>query len=138
MQNAKYLCNFIISWIFFVDKKFYQLFCKIFFTSSNQINKSLINLPANTTTKQAGAKKNSLVSGNRQGEKIFITRPPTRIIECVSEYIFLISKKKKKRKEKGISVENLTGYHDIVCDFAMCAFNLLDRVLNFSWLLIWI
>ena len=138
MQNAKYLCNFIISWIFFVDKKFYQLFCKIFFTSSNQINKSLINLPANTTTKQAGAKKNSLVSGNRQGEKIFITRPPTRIIECVSEYIFLISKKKKKRKEKGISVENLTGYDDIVCDFAMCAFNLLDRVLNFSWLLIWI
>ena len=47
-------------------------------------------------------------------------------------------KKKKKRKEKGISAENLTGYDDIVCEFAMCAFNLLDRVLNFSWLLIWI
>ena len=45
-------------------------------------------------------------------------------------------KAKRSKDKKGISVENLTGYDDIVCEFAMCAFNLLDRVLNFSWLLI--
>ena len=27
-----------------------------------------------------------------------------------------------------MSVENLTGYDDIVCKFALCTFNLLDRV----------
>ena len=32
-------------------------------------------------------------------------------------------------------VENLTGYDDIVSVFALCTFNLLDRVVNFSWLL---
>ena len=58
---------------------------------------------------------------------------------CFRIYIFNFKiEKKKKRTEKGIPVENLTGYDDIVCEFAMCTFNLLDRVLNFSWLLIWI
>ena len=70
---------------------------------------------------------------------------PARIAECVSESIFLISKKKKKKKKKGkknqtketkeekrISVENLTGYYDAFCKFALRTFNLLDRVVNFS------
>ena len=39
-----------------------------------------------------------------------------------------------------ISFANLTEYDDIVCEFALCTFtfNLLDRVVNFSWLFIWI
>ena len=72
---------------------------------------------------------------------------PSRIVECVSESIFLISKKKKKqekktrkkkkqtketKEEKRISVENLTGYYDAFCKFAQRTFNLLDRVVNFS------
>ena len=77
-------------------------------------------------------------------------RSSARIVECVSEYIFLISKKKKKKKkktkitrrqkvketkeEKKISVKNLTRYNNFVCEFALCTFNLFDRVLNFSWL----
>ena len=47
--------------------------------------------------------------------------------------IFLISKKKQEGKkiketkqEKRISKENLTGYDDIVCEFALSTFNLLD------------
>ena len=76
--------------------------------------------------------------------KIFLS-PPARIVKCVSEYICLISitnKAKRQEKanetieEKGLSVENLMGYDDIVCEFAMCTFNLLDRVVNFSWLFI--
>ena len=47
-------------------------------------------------------------------------------------------KAKETKEEKTISVENLTGHDDIVCEFALCTFNLLDRVVNFSWLLIWI
>ena len=49
------------------------------------------------------AKKNSLVSGNQPGENFFITQ----MVECVSVYIFLISKrnnnnnkKKKTRRQK--------------------------------------
>ena len=45
-------------------------------------------------------------------------------------------KTKKAEEEKGISVENLTGYDDIVCKFHMCTFNLLDRVVSFSCLFI--
>ena len=76
--------------------------------------------------------------------KIFLS-PPARIVKCVSEYTCLISiinKAKRQEKanetieEKGLSVENLTGYDDIVCEFALCTFNLLDRVVNFSWLFI--
>ena len=40
------------------------------------------------------------------------------------------NKKTKKaietKEEKRISVENLTGYNDVVCEFALCIFNLLD------------
>ena len=77
--------------------------------------------------------------------KIFY-HSPTRIVECVSEYIFLISKKTNKqtrrqkanetKDKKRISVENLTGHADIVCEFVLCTFNLFDRVVNFSWLFI--
>ena len=75
--------------------------------------------------------------------KVFYNSP---IVECVSEYIFLIWKKKESmrqktnetKEQKRTSVENLTGYYDIVCEFALFTFNLLDRVVNFSWLFTWI
>ena len=52
----------------------------------------------------------------------------------VSEYMFLIflkeitrrQKAKETKEKKRISVENLTGYNDIVCEFALCTFNLID------------
>ena len=34
----------------------------------------------------------------------------------------------KETKEKRIFVKNLMGYDDIICEFALCTFNLLDRV----------
>ena len=37
-------------------------------------------------------------------------------------------KLKKKREYQ----KNVTGYNDIFCEFALCTFNLLDRVMNFS------
>ena len=46
------------------------------------------------------------------------------------------TKSKRKKQEKRISVKNLTGYNDILCEFVLCSFDLLDRVLNFSWLFI--
>ena len=45
-------------------------------------------------------------------------------------------KAKETAEEKRISVENLTGYDNILCEFALCTFNLLDRVVNFFWLFI--
>ena len=42
-------------------------------------------------------------------------------------------KVKETKEEKGISLENLMGYNDIVCEFTLYTFNLLDRVMNFSW-----
>ena len=45
-------------------------------------------------------------------------------------------KAKETKEEKGIFLENLTGYNDIVCEFALYAFDLLDRVMNFSWFFI--
>ena len=64
---------------------------------------------------------------------------PAHTIEFVSGFIFSkanIRRQKAKEiiEEKRISVENLTGYNDIICDFALCTFNLLDRVVNFCWL----
>ena len=41
------------------------------------------------------SQKNSLVSGNRPSEKL-----PAHIVECVSEYIYLISKNKQAKKTK--------------------------------------
>ena len=43
-------------------------------------------------------------------------------------------KTNETKEQKRTSVENLTGYYDIVCEFALFTFNLLDRVVNFSWL----
>ena len=64
-------------------------------------------------------------------------------------FIFNFLKKKKKKpkktrrqngeetkEEKRIYVENLTEFDDIVCEFTLCIFDLLDRVVNFSWLFI--
>ena len=56
---------------------------------------------------------------------------------CIRIYIFIFKKTeptKETKEEKRISVENLTGYDDIVCEFALCTFNIRDRVVNFSWL----
>ena len=39
-------------------------------------------------------------------------------------------KVKETKDEKRISAENLTEYHDTVCEFALCAFNLLDQVIS--------
>ena len=47
-----------------------------------------------------------------------------------------MQKAKETKEGKRIYVENPKGYDDIVCDFALCIFNLLDRVLNFWWLFI--
>ena len=72
------------------------------------------------------------------------TRPHSRM--CIRIYIFNLKTKQKTttrrqkpketKKGKRISVENLTGYDDIVCEFVLCTFNLLDRLVNFSWLFI--
>ena len=32
-------------------------------------------------------------------------------------------------------MENITEYDDNISEFAQCTFNLIDRVVNFSWLL---
>ena len=42
-------------------------------------------------------------------------------------------KAKQTKEEKRISGENLTGYDDIVSEFPLFTFNLLDRVVNFPW-----
>ena len=68
---------------------------------------------------------------------------------CIRIYIFNLKtekqnkinitrrqKEKENKKEKRIPVENLTGYNDIVCKFALCTCNLLDQVVTFSWLFI--
>ena len=92
----------------------------------------------------------------------FFDHLPARIVEYVFEYKFLVSKKthrqaknklkKKKEKQKKpkqkrrkkmlllwtVSVESLTGHYDFACKFTLCAFNLLELLVNFSWLLIWI
>ena len=45
-------------------------------------------------------------------------------------------KAKETKEEKSVSVENVTGYDGNVCEFALCTFNLFDRVVSFSWFLI--
>ena len=75
------------------------------------------------------------------GETFFITDLPAE--SNVYQNINFIKKPKKTRQkaketkeEHRISVENLTGCDDIVCEFALCTLNLLDRVVNFIWLFI--
>ena len=58
---------------------------------------------------------------NKNNKKIKITRR---------------QKANESKVEKRVSVENLAGYDDIVCEFALCTFNLFYRVVNFSWLFI--
>ena len=43
---------------------------------------------------------------------------------------------KETKEEMRTYVENLTEYDDIVCEFPLCTFNLLDQVVNFSCLFI--
>ena len=61
---------------------------------------------------------------------------------CIRRYIFNFQKNKKTRQkaketkeENVMTVENLTGYDNIVREFALCTFNLLNQVLNFPWVL---
>ena len=55
--------------------------------------------------------------------KFFFYLSLARIVEHVSEYIFLIKKKTGKKaketKEKKLYMERLTGYDDIACEFAL-------------------
>ena len=46
-----------------------------------------------------------------------------------------MQKAKETTEEKRLSVENLTGYDDIVCEFILCNFNLPDQIFNFSLLI---
>ena len=74
---------------------------------------------------------------------IFLLLSLMHIRICINIY-FLSQKKththkqkvKETKEEKRIYVENLTGYNDIVCEFALCTFNLHDQVVNFSMLFI--
>ena len=58
----------------------------------------LIELDETFLFKILRPKKSSFVSGNRPGENFSMTHP--RIVKCVSEYIFSISKKKTKEQKK--------------------------------------
>ena len=54
---------------------------------------------------------------------------------CIRIFIFNFKKKKRQKaketkEEKRIFVEKLTGYYDIVCEFSLCTFNVLDRVVQ--------
>ena len=73
------------------------------------------------------AKKSSLVSGNQPGKNVSsLTHPHSRT--CFRIYISNFKKTKARQKaketkeEKRISVEKITGYSDIVCEFALCTF----------------
>ena len=64
---------------------------------------------------------------------------------CIKINVFNFKKKQSKKttrqkakdtkEEKRVSVKNLTGYDYMVCEFAQCIFNLLDRFVNFPRLL---
>ena len=93
---------------------------------------------------QVKTKKKVLFSEiGRERISLSFTRPHSQM--CIRIYIFnfnnySIKRKKRKKvkqlKKKTISVESLTRYNDIVCEFALCTFNILDRGVNFSWLFI--
>ena len=64
---------------------------------------------------------------------ISLTRPHSRM--CIKIYIFnkkttTIEKVKETKEVKRISVENVTEYDGIVCEFALCTFNFLIK----SWI----
>ena len=97
-------------------------------------------------------KKSSFASGNWLVE-FFLSLPRPNSRMCIRIYIFDFktkqknnsnhnnykTKSKETEEEKIMSMENvtdLTGYDDIVCEYALCTFNLLDRDINFSRLFI--
>ena len=57
---------------------------------------------------QTGAKKSSLVSGNCLGENFFYNSP-AHIVECVSQYIFLIKKNKAEQITRQKAKETKEG-----------------------------
>ena len=69
---------------------------------------------------------------------------PARITKGVSDFTFKKKQTKKTgrqkaketKEEKIMSIKNLNGYGDIVCEFALCTCTLLDHVVNFSWFFI--
>ena len=66
--------------------------------------------------------------------KIFLSLIRPHCQMCIRIYIFNFTKTKRQNKktkkaketkeENRISLENLTGYDDIVCEFALCTFSL--------------
>ena len=60
----------------------------------------------------------------------FFTKSIFLILQQKMIIITRKQKAKETKEEKITSVENLTGYDDIVCKFILCIFNLLDRVVN--------
>ena len=73
------------------------------------------------------------------GRVKFFYHSPARMVKCISKYIFKKNKKQKRKKktkkannteeEKRIYVEYITRYDDILREFSLCIFNLLDRVI---------
>ena len=59
-----------------------------------------------------------------------VLHSPARIVECVSEYIYMRQKKETTKEEKRISMENRTGYDDIIWGFTLSTFNLTDLTFN--------
>ena len=101
-------------WTFFALFGLYRTHALIFQNKPCQFAEAVQNTTENPQCLNNQAKKSSLVSGNRPGGDFFY-HSPARIIECVSEYIFLISKrkqaknppkKKNTKEEKIISPEN--------------------------------
>ena len=82
-----------------------------------------------------GQRKINLVSEDRPGPHSWIKMYILNFKKATKKQDY--KKQKETKEEKRISVENLTGYDDIVWEFALCTFHLLDRVVNFSWLFIW-
>ena len=62
------------------------------------------------------------MTGNRR-VKYFLSFARSHCRMCITIYVFKNTKREKKTKqENGISVANLTGYNEIVCEFALCTF----------------
>ena len=68
----------------------------------------------------------------------FFHGSPTRIVETKNKTKKKQNQKQEDRKQKKLQLENLMRFNDIVCQFALYTFNLFDRVVDFSWLFIWI
>ena len=100
-------------WTFFALFGLYRTHALIFQNKPCQFAEAVQNTTENPYCLNNQAKKSSLVSGNRPGGDFFY-HSPARIIECVSEYIFLISKRKQaknppKKKEYKRRKDNISG-----------------------------